>query len=78
MAVGTGLSVGQDVAASDGKGSATACVVLGVIALGTGLYFLMNPSADGYRDIANMNALAIGQALTVSGAVLLGFGIRPR
>lgn len=59
-------------------GSATLCVVLGLAGLGIGLYFLINPSASGYSNIANMHALAVGQALTVAGAVLLGFGIRPR
>ncbi|MCU1025962.1 hypothetical protein [Stenotrophomonas maltophilia] len=59
-------------------GSATLCVVLGLAGLGIGLYFLINPSASGYNDIANMHALAVGQALTVAGAVLLGMGIRPR
>lgn len=59
-------------------GSATLCVVLGLAGLGIGLYFLINPSARGYSNIANMHALAVGQALTVAGAVLLGLGIRPR
>ncbi|HID7812680.1 hypothetical protein [Stenotrophomonas maltophilia] len=59
-------------------GSATLCVVLGLAGLGIGLYFLINPSASGYSNIANMHALAVGQALTVAGTVLLGFGIRPR
>jgi len=59
-------------------GSATVCVVLGLAGLGIGLYFLINPSASGYSNIANMHALAVGQALTVAGTVLLGFGIRPR
>jgi len=49
-----------------------------VIALCAGLYFLINPSANGYGNVANMHALALGQTFTVAGAVLLGFGIRPR
>lgn len=49
-----------------------------VIALCAGLYFLINPSASGYSNVANMHALALGQTFTVVGAVLLGFGIRPR
>lgn len=60
------------------RGSAAACVIFGLIALGVGIYFLINPSASGYGNLANMHALAVGQALTVAGAVLLGFGIRPR
>lgn len=60
------------------RGSAPACVIFGLIALGVGLYFLINPSASGYGNFANMHALAVGQALTGAGAVLLGFGIRPR
>ncbi len=60
------------------RGSAVACVVLGLIVLGVGLYFLINPSASGYGNFANMHALAVGQALTVAGTVLLGLGIRPR
>jgi len=60
------------------RGSEAACVTFGLIALGFGLYFLINPSASGYGNFANMHALAVGQALTVAGAVLLGFGIRPR
>lgn len=66
------------VTAAQERGSAAGCVVLGLIALGVGLYFLINPSASGYSNIANMHALAVGQALTVAGAVLLGMGIRPR
>jgi len=58
-------------------GSATACIVLGLLALTVGLYFLIDPSVSGYGNIANMHALAVGQALTVAGAVLLGLGIRP-
>lgn len=60
------------------QGSVTACIVLGLAGLGVGLYFLINPSASGYGNIANMHALAVGQSLTVAGSVLLGFGIRPR
>ncbi len=60
------------------EGSATACILLGLVGLGVGLYFLINPSASGYGNIANMHALAVGQSLTVAGAVLLGLGIRPR
>lgn len=60
------------------KGSTEACIGLGVIALCVGLYFLINPSASGYSNVANMHALALGQTFTVAGAVLLGFGIRPR
>lgn len=66
------------VTAGQERGSAAACVIFGFIALGVGLYFLINPSASGYGNFANMHALAVGQALTVAGAVLLGFGIRPR
>ncbi len=61
-----------------GRGSAETCIGLGVIALCAGLYFLINPSANGYGNVANMHALALGQTFTVAGAVLLGFGIRPR
>lgn len=60
------------------RGSAAACIVLGMIALAVGLTFLINPSAGGYSTYANAHALAVGQALTVAGTVLLGFGIRPR
>ena len=58
-------------------GSATACILLGLLALAVGLYFLIDPTVSG-GYIANLNALAIGQSLTVAGAVLLGLGIRPR
>lgn len=61
-----------------GRGSAETCIGLGMIALCVGMYFLINPSANGYSSIANMHALALGQTFTVTGAVLLGFGIRPR
>lgn len=67
-----------DAATNPSKGSAESCIGLGVIALCVGLYFLINPSASGYGNVANIHALALGQAFTVSGAVLLGFGIRPR
>jgi len=60
------------------RGSTAACVASGLVALAIGLYFLINPSASGYGNVANMHALAVGQALTVAGAVLLGMGIRPR
>jgi hypothetical protein len=60
------------------RGSAAACVILGLVALATGLTFLINPSAGGGGIYANAHALAVGQALTVAGAVLLGLGIRPR
>lgn len=59
-------------------GSATLCVMLRLAGLGIGLYFLINPSASGYSNIANMRSLAVGQTLTIAGAVLLGLGIRPR
>ena len=68
----------KEPAPSESKGSAGACIGLGVIALCAGLYFLINPSASGYSNVANMHALALGQTFTVAGAVLLGFGIRPR
>ncbi|HHB9418992.1 TPA: hypothetical protein ACOEN8_004029 [Stenotrophomonas maltophilia] len=64
--------------AREERGSTAACVALGLVALGIGLYFLINPSASGYGNIANMHALAVGQALTIAGAVFLGLGIRPR
>ncbi len=64
--------------AREERGSTAACVALGLVALAIGLYFLINPSAGGYGNIANMHALAVGQALTIAGAVLLGLGIRPR
>lgn len=67
-----------EAASNPSKGSAEACIGLGVIALCAGLYFLINPSANGYSNVANMHALALGQAFTVAGTVLLGFGIRPR
>lgn len=60
------------------RGSAAACVILGLAALATGLTCLINPSAGGGGIYANAHALAVGQALTVAGAVLLGLGIRPR
>lgn len=60
------------------RGSATGCIILGLAGLAVGLYFLINPEANGYSNIANMHALAVGQALTVAGAILLGMGIRPR
>lgn len=60
------------------RGSAAACVALGLASLAVGLYFLIDPSASGYGNFANMHALAVGQALTIAGAVLLGMGIRPR
>ncbi|MDH1243892.1 MULTISPECIES: hypothetical protein [unclassified Stenotrophomonas] len=68
----------MSVNAGQERGSAAGCVVLGLVALAIGLYFLINPSASGYGNIANMHALAVGQALTIAGAVLLGLGIRPR
>ncbi len=82
LPLGIGLTTRTDAAApapvAAGNGSATACILLGVVALAVGLYFLLNPSADGYRDVANLHALAMGQAFTIAGTILLGFGIRPR
>lgn len=72
------MQIDQLAGATEREGSATACVILGLAGLGIGLYFLINPSVSGYSNIANMHALAVGQALTVAGAVLLGLGIRPR
>lgn len=70
------LQQGPDSGAEE-RGSATACILIGLLALAVGLYFLINPTV-GDGSIANLNALAIGQSLTVAGSVLLGFGIRPR
>lgn len=62
-----------------GNGSAALCVALGILALCAGLYFLVfNPGTSRYSDFVNAHALAMGQAFTISGAILLGFGIRPR
>lgn len=42
--------------------------VLGVVA---GVYLLINPEAVGARDVVSLQKLAMGQAFTIAGAVLI-------
>ncbi len=69
-------------------GGVIACNVLGAIFLLAGLYLLViapgNPMADDLTDsvaalrVVNFQRLAVGQALTVAGAVFLAAAWRPR
>jgi hypothetical protein len=59
------------------KGSTVTCVVLGLVGLVVGLYYLANPSLEG-ASVVNSYRLAIAQTLTISGSVFLAVGIRPR
>jgi uncharacterized membrane protein len=59
------------------RGSDVACVILGVLFLVVGLYFLLNPSNAG-SDVANMHRLTLGETLSIMGAIFLAAGIRPR
>jgi hypothetical protein len=69
-----------------GAGSIDLCLCLGLVCAGVGLYFLLvapgNPDAvsslEGGAQIVNLQRLAIGQALTVSGAVFLAVALKPR
>ena len=60
------------------SGSSRVCIVLGSVAVALGMVFLMDPNVDPYGGIEVAHALALGQAFTIAGAVLVGFGIRPR
>ena len=61
----------------DERGSLAGCLVLGSIALVVGAYFLVDPSAGG-SNYANAHALTLGQTFMLSGAILIGFALRPR
>ncbi|MBB3277426.1 MULTISPECIES: hypothetical protein [unclassified Pseudoxanthomonas] len=68
------------------KGSVSACLVLGVVFLLIGLYFLIDPttnSSSPYGSIdlpkvANIHKLTLGQTFSIMGAVFLAAGLRPR
>jgi len=63
------------------RGSAGGCIALGVILLAVGLSALFDPSSGGQvfgEPVVNLHKLAVGQACTVSGAVFLAAGLRPR
>ena len=69
-------------------GSTAACATIGTLALAIGLWFLLNPSlavetvgSYGLREtsnVVNLQRLAIGETLTIVGAIFLGFAMRPR
>ena len=59
-------------------GSAAACVLIGLLTIGLGLYFLVFPTGGGSANVANLHALAMGQTFTLAGTILFGLGIRPR
>lgn len=67
-------------------GSASTCIVLGVLCLAIGLYFLFNPTTDissvyGAEDlpkVANIHKLTLGQTFSIIGAIFLAAGLRPR
>lgn len=65
------------------QGSASACILFGLVLLGVGAYFLLvSPSAGDSelfgRAVVNLQRLAIGQTAAVSGAIFLAAGLRPR
>jgi hypothetical protein len=64
-------------------GSESACIVLGLLLLLVGAYFLIvNPSEGGAgilgRDVVNLQRLYLGQTAAICGAVFLAAGLRPR
>ena len=69
-------------------GSTFARGIVGALALLVGLVFLFDPGVDvatsgrfGLEEttrVVNMQRLAIGQTLTLAGAIFLGFAMRPR
>ncbi|HEU4700684.1 MAG TPA: hypothetical protein VFS40_15980 [Gemmatimonadales bacterium] len=70
--------------------SATPCLALGLLFLAGGFYFLItsgtpvpNTGLEGLgvalpREVVNLQRLAFGQTFTISGAVFLAVGLRPR
>jgi hypothetical protein len=80
--------VGAVASASDTPAGIIACNVLGAIFLLVGLYLLViapgTPVADELTDslaglrVVNFQRLAVGQALTVAGAIFLAAAWRPR
>lgn len=67
------------------RGSAEACIGIGIILSLIGGWFLLQPSADmgrsfesGFPALVNIHKLYIGQTCTIAGAIFLAVGIRPR
>lgn len=59
------------------------CIVLGILLLLVGVYFLVvSPSAGGAellgRDIVNLQRVYVGQTAAICGSIFLAAGIRPR
>ena len=59
-------------------GSVRLCLMLGSVVLGLGMMCLIDPRVDPNARITFQHALAMGQAFTIAGVILIGFGIRPR
>jgi hypothetical protein len=62
-------------------GTTTGCLALGLLCTVIGLYLLIDPSAAKAivgPSIANLHKLALGQTLTIVGAIFLAAAIRPR
>jgi hypothetical protein len=68
------------------RGSAAACVWIGIILLLIGAWFLVQPSTEmgqsfessGFPALVNIHRLYIGQTCIIAGAIFLAAGIRPR
>lgn len=76
-------AVTAQTSASNGDGSATLCVWVGVILSVIGIYFLLvSPSADDASglstSVVNLQRLYIGQTSAIAGAIFLAAGLRPR
>jgi hypothetical protein len=79
------MSTDQTAVASE-TWSAGPNIVLGLIFLAVGLYFLFNPGvpvddalgATLGHTVVNLQRLAFGQSFTVSGAIFLAIALRPR
>lgn len=67
----------QDSPSTNRGRSPVACLALGAVFIGVGLYYLFNPAAE-VEGIANMHKLAVGQAFTVAGSIFLAMALRPR
>ena len=63
-------------------GTQTGCIVLGVVFVALGFYFLISPSEGEVeilgRTVVNLHRLALGQTSAIVGAIFLAAGIRPR
>lgn len=59
------------------KGSEALCLVLGLLCLAIGLWFLVASPSEG-EGVVNLQRLTIGETSSIAGAIFLAAAMRPR